>query len=215
VESDATTHAINTNSYTKINFWDNVGLLFGLNPAKDIGLNLDGLASGTPAPGNEAPSRVPAPMTYNTEYGWFEAEGIPITPFDDDGKKNFYPTVKVVAKDSTGKVVLATTTTVLPVSDEMTCKGCHATTTSTNSAQIAAKPVAGWVNDPNPDKDWKKNILRLHDEKQLSKPVYQSALIQSGYNTSGLLATADSGKPVLCAGCHASNATLTNKTRKR
>jgi len=51
-------------------------------------------------------------MTYNAEYRWFEAEGIPITPFDDKGKKNFYPTVKVVAKDLTGKQ-LATSITVL------------------------------------------------------------------------------------------------------
>ena len=76
--------------------------MVGLNPANDIGLNLDGLATGTPAPGNETPSLVPAPMTYNAEYRWFEAEGIPITPFDDKGKKNFYPTVKVVAKDLVG-----------------------------------------------------------------------------------------------------------------
>ncbi len=207
------TGSINTSSYTKTNFWDEVGLLVGLNPAKDIGLNLDGLATGAPAPGNETPSLVPAPMTYNAEYRWFEAEGIPITPFDDSGKKNFYPTVKVVAKDLNGKE-LAAATTVLPVSDEMTCKGCHASTTSTNPAQIAAKPVAGWVFDTNPDKDWKRNILRLHDEKQLSKTIYKSALIQSGYNTSGLLKTADSGKPVLCVGCHASNAYFDKQNKK-
>jgi len=152
-------------------------------------------------------------MTYNTEYRWFEAEGIPITPFDDAGKKNFYPTVKVVAKDLSGKE-LATTTTVLPVSDEMTCKGCHASTASTNPAEIAAKPIAGWVNDANPDKDWKRNILRLHDEKQLSKALYQSALVQTGYKAQGLLATADSGKPVLCVGCHASNAYFDKLNKK-
>jgi hypothetical protein len=208
------TGSINTKSYTKTNFWDEVGLLVGLNPANDVGLNLDGLATGTPAPGNDTPSLVPAPMTYNAEYHWYEAEGIPITPFDDAGKKNFYPTVKVVAKDLAGNV-LATTTTVLPVSDEMTCKGCHASTTATNNpAQIAAKPVAGWVNDANPDKDWKRNILRLHDERELSTPLFQSALLQKGYKTEGLLATADSGQPVLCVGCHASNAYFDKKNKK-
>jgi len=207
------TGSINTSSYTKTNFWDWAGSLVGLNPAKDVGVNLDGLASGTPAPGNETPSLAPAPMTYNTEYRWFEAEGIPITPFDDAGKKNFYPTVKVVAKDLSGKE-LATTTTVLPVSDEMTCSGCHASTASTNPAEIAAKPTAGWVNDANPDKDWKRNILRLHDEKQLSNALYQSALVQTGYKAQGLLATADSGKPVLCVGCHASNAYFDKLNKK-
>lgn len=199
------TGSINTNSYTKTNFWTWVGGLVGLNPPLDIGLNLDGLATGNPAPGNEAPSLVPAPMAYNSEYRVFEAEGIPITPFDDKGNKNFYPTVKVVAKDLTGKL-LASTVTVLPVSDEMTCKACHISTTSSNPAEIAAKPAAGWVNDANIDKDWKRNILRLHDEKQAAKPLYQSALIATGYNANGLLATADAGKPVLCVACHASNA---------
>ena len=208
------TGSINTISSTKTNFWDWVGPLFSLNPAKDVGLNLDGLAAGTPDPGNKTTSLTPAPMTYNADFKWFEAEGIPMTPFPDNPKidangqeiKNFYPTVKVVAKDLSGNI-LATATTVLPVSDEMTCKGCHASTTATNNpAQIAAKPLAGWVNDLNPDKDWKRNILRLHDEKELSTTLFKSALIQQGFNTKGLLATADSGKPILCAGCHASNA---------
>ncbi len=208
------TGSINTSSYTKTNFWDWVDALVGLKPANDIGLNLDGLATGTPAPGNETPSLIPAPMIYNTEYRWYEAEGLPITPFDDQGKRNFYPTVKVVAKDLAGNV-LATTTTVLPVSDEMTCKGCHASTTSTtNPARIAAKPAAGWVFDSNPDKDWKKNILRLHDEKHATSTLYQSALIQSGYNTGGLLATATAGKPVLCVACHASNAYFDKHNKK-
>jgi len=95
----------------------------------------------------------------------------------------------------------------------MTCKACHTSTVSTNPAEIAAKPAVGWVNDANLDKDWKRNILRLHDEKQLSNPIYKSALIKSNYNSSGLLATVDSGKPILCAGCHASNAYFDKQTR--
>ena len=124
--------------------------MFGLNPPVEIGLNLDGLATGTPAPGNHSASLVPAPMTFNVNYQWFEAEGIPMTPFPDNPTidtagnpvKNFYPTVKVVARDLSNNI-LAKTTTVLPVSDEMTCKGCHASTSATtNLAQIAAKPTA-------------------------------------------------------------------------
>jgi hypothetical protein len=199
------TGSINTTSYTKTNFWNFSDSLFGLNPANDIGLNLDGLASGTPAPGNKTPSLTPAPMTYNATYRWWEAEGIPITPFDDAGNKNFYPTVRVVAKDLAGNI-LATTKTVLPVSDEMTCKACHASTTSTNPAKLAAKPAAGWVYNPNLEKDWKQNILRLHDQKQIADPLFKSALTKTGYNKNGLFATANSGKPVLCVACHASNA---------
>jgi hypothetical protein len=200
----------NTYSAGKTNFWDWSGKIFGLSPAKDVGLNLDGLLTGTPAPGNETPSGVPQPMTFNSQYQWFEAEGIPITPFDDSGNKNFYPTVKVVAKDTNGNV-LATTTNVLPVSDEMTCSGCHSSTTSTNTAQTAAKPAGGWVNNSNPLKDWKLNILKLHDEKEASNPLFATALTQVGYNPKGLLVTATdpaNPKPVLCVSCHASNAYL-------
>ncbi len=207
-----TTGSINTISHTKTNFWNWSGKIFGLSPPIDVGLNLDGLATGKPEPGNEAPSLTPSPMVYNTQYQWFEAEGIPITPFDDNRNKNFYPTVKVVAKDLNGNE-LANTTTTLPVSDEMTCKACHASTISTNPAKIAAKPAAGWVNDPNPLKDWKRNILRLHDEKKLPTALYKSALITVGYNANGLLATADSKKPVLCVSCHASNAYFDKKNK--
>ncbi|QPK65510.1 Ig-like domain-containing protein [Methylomonas sp. LL1] len=197
--------SINTSSADKTNFWTWVQDLVGLNPAPDVGLNLDGLASGSPAPGNKTPTLTPAPMTYNAAYNWFEAEGIPITPFDDAGKKNFYPTVKVVAKDAVTGKVLASTTTVLPVSDEMTCKGCHASTDSTNPAQTAAKPSPNWLFDNDPEKDWKRNILLLHDQKQASNSVFTSALTKAGY-PNGLLASADNNKPVLCVACHASNA---------
>ncbi|MFN3397935.1 MAG: hypothetical protein ACK4ZS_05295, partial [Sulfurimicrobium sp.] len=199
------TGSINTISSTKTNFWTWSGGLFGLNPAPDVGLMLDGLASGVPAPGNRTPSLTPAPLSYNSQYAWFEAEGLPVTPIDDAGKRNFYPTVKVVAKDLSGKV-LATTTTVLPVSDEMTCKGCHASISTGNAAAMAARPAAGWVFDANAEKDWKKNILKLHDQNKLSNPLYTKGLAQNGYNASGLLATANAGRPVLCVACHASNA---------
>jgi hypothetical protein len=176
-------------------------------------------------------------MTYNTAFHWFEAEGIPMTPFPDNPKidvngnniKNFYPTVKVIAKDLAGNV-LATTTTVLPVSDEMTCKGCHASTKSIiNKAQIAAKPKAtttrplGWVFDPNLDKDWKRNILLLHDQKQFvldntrTTKIYKNALSSlsaKGYMSGGLLPTADSHQPVLCVTCHASNAYFDKLNKK-
>ena len=205
----------------KTNFWDYSKKLFGLNPVPEIGLNLDGLATGNAEQGNPSPSLAPSPLSYNAEYKWYEAEGIPVTPFADEKDangyiKDFYPTVRVVAKDKSGNV-LATATTVLPVSDEMTCKGCHASTTSTNPAQIAAKPAAGWVKDANPEKDWKRNILKLHDERKLALPIYQQALSilkNNGYKTTGLLATADSGQPVLCVGCHASNAYFDKRNKK-
>jgi hypothetical protein len=184
------TGSINTFSVGKTNFWTWVKSLFGVQLADNAGLA-----------GNATTSATPRPMKFNSTNNWFEAEGIPITPYDDGGSKNFYPMVKVVAKDASGNV-LATARTVLPVSDEMSCQSCHASSTVNNDA----KPEAGWVNDGDPEKDWKKNILRLHDEKKLSNSAFRAALAQLGYNSAGLTATAQAGKPILCASCHSSNA---------
>jgi len=204
--TDPAFNSINTISSTKTNFWTYVQSLFGANPKPDVGLNLSGL------PGNGTASLIPQPMSFAPANGWFVAEGIPITPVDDQGRKNFYPMVKVVAKDASGNV-LATAKTVLPVSDEMTCVACHASTSSSNAAANAARPAAGWVNDTaNPEKDWKKNILRLHDERMFADPakstLYKNALATMQYDPAGLLTTTTraAGQPVLCAACHSSNA---------
>ena len=93
---------------------------------------------------------------------------------------------------------------MLPVSDEMDCRACHASGT-----QAAAKPAAGWVWDGIPERDFRLNILRLHDEKQFASnaALYAAALAARGFNPQGLYrgVVADS-KPVLCAACHASEA---------
>ncbi|MBI4997563.1 MAG: hypothetical protein HZC22_11845 [Rhodocyclales bacterium] len=187
--------SINTSSSGKTNFWQYVAALFGVRPADDIGLT-----------GNPMATRNPAPMHYNATWNWFEAEGIPITPYDDAGNKNFYPMVNVVAKDTRGRV-LATAKAVLPVSDEMTCQACHVSRTSGTAAEMAAKPpVSGWAFDPDPQKDWKKNVLRIHDDKEWNNAAFQQALRTMSYDLAGLAATAAAGRPVLCAACHASNA---------
>ena len=185
--------SINTISSTKTNFWQYVKSLFGLSPAPDVGLLGYPMASNTPAT-----------MAFNASRNWFEAVGIPITNHDDAGVNNEYPMVQVVAKNTAGQV-LATTKVVLPVSDELKCSTCHTSNTSTNAAANAARPNAGWVFDPDPLKDWKKNILRLHDEKQAGNAAFISALTTAGYPT-GLFNSAAAGKPVLCVACHVSNA---------
>ena len=189
----------NTSSANKTNFWSYVQALYGGSPRPNYGLNLN-----DPAVSNPTPSTRPAPMKYNSTQGWYEAEGLPITPYDDAGNKNFYPMVKVVARDSSGRQ-LATTQTVLPVSDEMSCKSCHAT----GSANDAARPpVRGWADYVlDPEKDWKKNILRLHDDKHRDDAVYAAALARLGADAVlGLATRADNGTPTLCASCHSSNA---------
>ena len=183
---------INTRSADKTNFWDHVKSLFGATLQPNVGLT-----------GNPTPSTTPAPMTYNNTHKWWEAEGIPISPYNDDGTKNYYPLVKIVAKDSRGTVV-AEAKTVLPVSDEMDCRRCHA-----SNSQADAKPTQGWVNDTNGEKDYKYNILRLHDQKESSAVSDHIVALQAkgyNYNTAGLEATARAGTAILCAACHKSNA---------
>ncbi len=187
-----TTSTETSNGMTKTNFWDYVIDLFGVNLSEDVGLT-----------GNPMASTTPVAMTFNTAHQWWEAEGIPMTPYNDDGSKNYYPLVKVKAKDASGNL-LVEVETVLPVSDEMDCKRCH----SSNSGE-AAKPNIGWVNDIDQEKDYKYNILRLHDQQHpnaISDHVSELANKGFTYNSEGLESTAKSGTPVLCVACHKSNA---------
>ena len=64
----------------------------------------------------------------------------------------------LVARDSSQRI-LAATDIVLPVSDEMDCRACHA-----SGSLAAAQPPSGWVRDPNPERDYRLNILLRHDE---------------------------------------------------
>jgi hypothetical protein len=195
--------SINTTSQSKTNFWQFVLPLFGAAVPVDVGIGPKGAAM----PG---PSNLPQPMSYDASSQWFIAEGIPLTPYDDTltstgYHKNPYPLMRLVARDSSN-AVLATTDIVLPVSDEMDCSPCHA-----SGSGSAAQPQAGWVNDPNPQRDMRLNILRVHDDRQSGSAAFKNALAAMGYDAAGLYATATvDGKPILCAGCHASVALGTN-----
>ena len=177
----------------KTNFWSHVDKLFGVSLADDTGLT-----------GSKMQSTTPQPLHYNVTYDRWEAEGIPITPIDDNGVKNYYPRVKVVAKDSSGAVI-AEAVTVFPVSDEMDCRACHGST----SGYADAKPSAGWVNDTDVQKDYKRNILRLHDDEHPDAVTDNLAALSAkgySYEAAGLEATQDAGTPILCASCHSTNA---------
>ena len=145
-------------------------------------------------------ANTPQPMGWDSGIQWWIAEGIPLTPYDDAGVKNFYPMMKVTAKNPTG-AVLASTNIVLPVSDEMDCSACHA-----SGSGLAARPFAGWVFNANPQLDYRFNILRLHDDMQKSNSAFTAALATNGYSAAGLEATANGGKAILCASCHRSEA---------
>ena len=117
---------------------------------------------------------------------WHEAAGIPMAPFDDSGRQNPYPLVRVQAKPSGSNTALASVDTVLPVSSESSCVNCHASTQDVAESGAgrrtlipvtelvnAGLPVASSTDDP--DQSLPKsvkleygtdiNILRLHDLK--------------------------------------------------
>ncbi len=188
-----TTSMVDEHNNPKTNFWDYSEKLYGAALADDTGLA-----------GMKVQTRTPQTMQFNATHEWWEAEGIPLTPIDDNGAKNFYPRVKVVAKNSSG-AVLAEAITVLPVSDEMDCRTCHGST----SGYADARPDAGWVNDANALRDYKRNILRKHDDLHPNAVSNNMSALQAkgiSYNAGGLEATQTSGTPILCASCHASNA---------
>jgi Bacterial Ig domain len=184
--------SINRTATGKSNFWEYAPAAYGANLLPEAGL------TGVRMPG---PENVPQPLKFSGDLNWFEALGIPIIPVDDAGRQNPYPLLRLTAKDA-GGAVLATTDVVAPVSGEMDCRACHG-----SNAGDAAKPGAGWANDPHASRDYRLNILQLHDEKHLSDPVYQAALAANHFRPDGLHATATVGAtPILCAKCHASEA---------
>ena len=183
--------SINRTSAGKTDFWDYVAALFGAAPPVDEGL------AGYSMPGA---SNTPQSMDWEPEHDWFTAEGIPLTPYDDQSALNSYPMMRVSVRNAAGDL-LARVDVVLPVSDEMDCSACHA-----SGSGAAARPLAGWVDDPDPQLDYRRNILRLHDDHRATGSLFQTAAAAAGYSSLGLEATADGGTPILCAACHGSNA---------
>jgi uncharacterized protein (TIGR03437 family) len=184
--------SINTTSSAKTNFWKFAKAIFGADLPAETGLT----GNRMPGSGNQ-----PQAMKFEPALAWFTADGIPLTPFDDTGAKNYYSMMRIIARDGSGQE-LAHTDIVLPVSDEMDCSTCHA-----SGSNPTARPRAGWANDPLLERDFKLNILRKHDELQNGIDAYLKGLTANGYNAQGLFATATSnGRPILCAACHASNA---------
>lgn len=186
------TGSINTTSANKTNFWDHVADLFGVSLAVDQGL----AGHDMPGAGN-----TPQPMDFDAARNWFVAPGVPIAPLDNAMHDQNYPLMRLEAR-TTGGVLLASTDVVLPISDEMDCRICHS-----SGAGDAAKPAQGWAMDPDPVRDYRRNILLLHDQLQGMNRRYVVALDQLGYDPAGLHATAiNDGHAVLCASCHPSNA---------
>ncbi len=97
-----------TDSTLHTDFWKYASS-FGWNLPKNVGLAGEGL-SGT--------------MKRDAKGIGFVAEGIPVTPYDDDGTWDPYGQATLTVRNGGGSVV-ATTNVVVPVSTEMDCSNCH------------------------------------------------------------------------------------------
>ena len=163
---------------------------------------------------------------------WFEGAGVPFAAFDDFGRENPYPLVRVQAKNSSGTTVLATVDTVLPISGEASCKNCHGSrfdmpdspnAGSANQTLIdAGLPVEDSTSDPlvgasvplavSVEYATDINVLRLHD--LLHGAAYRdtdgNATACNGMSTdtpngnANCLANQalDQGRSVVCQVCH-------------
>ncbi len=163
---------------------------------------------------------------------WFEGAGVPFAAFDDFGRENPYPLVRVQAKNNSG-TVLATVDTVLPISGEASCKNCHGDPVdvpdslhpgAANAKLIAAGlPVADSADDDlglagnvpvavSVEYATDINVLRLHDVMHGAayRDTNGAATACSGItpatpngNANCLTNRAlDQGKSVVCQVCH-------------
>ena len=129
--------SFNSTAMGKGNYYTYAKTIYGANLAPEGGLagwNMPGV-SNTPQSMLFERTNQPAPGVA-TPVNWWRAEGIPISPYDDAHQKNPYPMMRLIAKN--GTTPIATNDIVLPVSDEMDCRLCHASGT-----EAAAKPAAG------------------------------------------------------------------------
>jgi len=133
---------------------------------------------------------------------WFEAAGVPIAAFDDFGRENPYPLVKVEAH--VNGTAVASLDTVMPISGEAECQACHSADVGsgaaienlTETALASDDPLYQDGNEQVPFEvavEWASdiNILRLHDQKH-------GTTLESAFDN----VTGQAAEPVVCQRCH-------------
>ena len=140
---------------------------------------------------------------YTSDVNWSEAAGIPISVYDDGGRQNPYPLMRVQAEVGGAKV--ATIDTVVPISGEAECQRCHAAPVDGGNGAATQTLVdngitlALSIDDPannvtaGASVEWASdiNIISLHDLKH-------GTTLNQGYD----LATGKANEPVVCQVCH-------------
>ncbi len=117
---------------------------------------------------------------YNlTGINWFSGEGIPATPYDDLGRQNPYPLMRLQSYAAQGNTqglktgtVMTSLDVVTPVSGEVSCGNCHLAAPYGNGMATSGIIPATPLNDPqygavpsavSLEYAFDVNILRLHD----------------------------------------------------
>ncbi len=164
--------SINTTSLGgKTDFWDYADDLFATSLQAGEGL------TGRFMPADHPTRPGAQDLDYNAARRWFSAEGIPITPFDDDMLTNAFPLLRIRALSAATGSSRDYLDIVVPVATETDCQACH------NTGGVGTlRGGIPWANDADPEVRTKKNILLLHDD-------------QEGTDLIDLT-------PVLCSQCH-------------
>lgn len=180
--------SINSTSAGKTDFWKFSKLLYNASSIANTGIT-----------GSMMPAAAPQPMQFEAALNRFTATAVPLTPYDDQWNINYYPLMQITARDNSGNL-LGSARVAIPISNEVECRGCHA-----SGANPAAEPLTGYANDPDQNRDFKLNILSIHDIKNIRNPIYTAALSSFGYSATGLLPTAQANIQIRCDSCHSSN----------
>ena len=167
------------------------------------------------------------PFGYVAEnVNWYEGAGIPFAAYDDFGRENAYPLVRVQARQ--GSTTVATVDTVLPISGEASCMNCHSdpadvqnsrTSQPTDTLKNAKLPIVTSMDDPDENMPHDVsveyaadiNLLRLHDlkhgEKYVDTTGKSTPCIVSEANPNGnedclINQALVQDKPAVCQVCH-------------
>jgi len=150
---------------------------------------------------------------------WFAAEGVPIAPFDDRGRKNNYPLMRAESRAAQGNSLglpsgtpLASIDTVVPVSAEAECYRCHTSSRDGGNGEAACLPgvdpgctVQGSLrsgvafNVATADGDTPSNPLEVRREWAADLNIIRLHDAKFGTNH-------QNNTPVVCQRCHYSPA---------
>lgn len=148
------------------------------------------------------------PFGYTADVNLFEAAGVPIAAFDDFGRENPYPLVRVQADldlNQQPDPAVASVDIVMPISGEAECQSCHSADVGSGIAITKLADPALTLDDPLYDNsltdsiplevaiEWASdiNLLRLHDLKH-------GTTLESGFDAN----TGQASEPVVCQTCH-------------